>query len=66
MLYNFSLAEVANPIIEEIALNYGVTKVKARKLFINALLYNLVQEEIFGQVEFLLDKSDSPVDLREV
>lgn len=57
MLYNFSLSEVANPIIDEIALNFGVTRTKARKLFINALLYNLVQEEILGQVEFLLDKS---------
>ena len=44
-----------NLIIEKIMEKHGITKTKARKLYINSLLYNVVQNEILDQVKFLID-----------
>lgn len=42
-------------IIEHIERNLGVTKAKAKKLYANALMFNVVREEITNQARFLYE-----------
>ena len=45
-----------NLIIEKIMKQHNVTKTLAKKLYINSLLYKVVQNEILNQVNFLIEE----------
>jgi len=49
---------VFTKICESITKKYGCTKDKARILFINALAYNSVVEEILDKVDMLADQKE--------
>ena len=57
-LEDFTLAQMSDYLISGIIKQFGVTKSLAKKLFINAISYNIVAEEIYHQVAFLLDEDD--------
>ena len=57
-LENFTLKQIADYIIDEIADDKNISKTLAKKLFINAISYNVVIEEIKGQVDFLLEEME--------
>ena len=52
---NFTMKEVTDYIIEDIVKERVITKSLARKLLINALLYNVVIDEINNQIDFLIN-----------
>ena len=54
-LENFTMKEVTDYIIEDIVKERAITKSLARKLLINALLYNVVIDEINNQIDFLIN-----------
>lgn len=54
-LENFTLKQVTDYLIDNIAEQRGITKAMARKLFVNAISYNVVVEEINNQIDFLLE-----------
>ncbi|MFV0342622.1 MAG: hypothetical protein ACK5JH_06970 [Anaerocolumna sp.] len=54
-LEDFTMKDVADYIVDEIALDRGITKKLARNLFINALSYNVVVEAINNQIDFLME-----------
>lgn len=54
-LYEYTMSEAIGFIAETVAEEKGVSKTLAKKLVVNALLYNCVVDEILGQVNFLLD-----------
>lgn len=54
-LEDFTLKQVTDYLISDIAESRGITKALARKLFINAITYNVVVEEIKGQIDFLME-----------
>ena len=54
-LHGLTLKEVSDCIVERIAENKNISKTLARKLFINAISYNIVIAEIENQIDFLLE-----------
>lgn len=54
-LDDLTLRQVTDSLIESIAESKGITKALARKLFINAITYNVVIEEINNQIDFLME-----------
>ena len=54
-LENFTMKEVTDYIIKDIVKERAITKSLARKLLINALLYNVVIDEINNQIDFLIN-----------
>lgn len=56
MLENYTTTEVINYLTNRIAEEKNITKAYAKKLLINAITYNLVIEEINGQIDFLMEK----------
>lgn len=54
-LEDFTLKQVTDYLINNIAEEKGIPKALARKLFINAITYNVVVEEIRGQIDFLME-----------
>jgi len=56
-LYNLTLAEVVNSIVEEQAEARGISKALARKLVINALCYNTVVAEIDSQIDYIVGEA---------
>ena len=55
-LENFTLKQVTDCLINNIAEEKGISKALARKLFINAISYNIVVEEINNQIDFLMEE----------
>ena len=55
-LEDFTLKQVTDYLINKIAEEKGISKTLARKLFINAITYNVVVEEIRGQIDFLMEE----------
>ena len=53
-LENFTMKQVTDYLINNIAESRGISKSLARKLFINAISYNVVVEEINNQIDFLM------------
>ena len=53
-LYDFTLKQVTDYLINNIAQEKNISKTLARKLFINAITYNVVTEEINNQIDFLI------------
>lgn len=56
MLDEYKQREVLNAYIDEIVIDYGVTREYAKQLFLNAIAYNTVKVEIINKVIDLLDK----------
>lgn len=54
-LEDFTMKQVTDYLIGRISENRDIPKTVARKLFINALLYNVVIAEIDSQIDFLLE-----------
>lgn len=54
ILFNYNITEASEEILAEISRKYDCSRAYAKKLFCNALLYNVVRDEIFGQIEFLM------------
>lgn len=55
-LEDFTLKQVTDYLIDKIANEREIPKTLARKLFINAIAYNVVVEEIEDQIDFLLEE----------
>lgn len=55
-LEDFTLKQVTDYLINNIVENRGISKALARKLFINAISYNVVVEEINNQIDFLMEE----------
>lgn len=55
-LEDFTLKQVTDYLINNIAETRGISKALARKLFINAISYNVVVEEINNQIDFLMEE----------
>ena len=55
-LENSTLKQVTDCLINNIAEEKGISKALARKLFINAISYNIVVEEINNQIDFLMEE----------
>lgn len=55
-LEDFTLKQVSDYIIEKQVQERGISKVLARKLFINAISYNIVVEAIEEQIDFLMEE----------
>lgn len=55
-LNDFTLKEITDYLIEQIANEKNISKKFSRKLFINAISYNVVIEEIKNQIDFLMDE----------
>lgn len=54
-LEDFTLKWVSDYLIDEIAQEKEISKSLARKLFINAISYNVVVESIKERIDFLLE-----------
>lgn len=54
-LENFTLKQITDYLIDNIEKDRNVSKSLARKLFINAISYNVVVEEINNQIDFLME-----------
>ena len=57
-LYDYTMKQVVDYLVDDIAESKGVSKVLAKKLLINALTYNLVTDEISSQIDFLLEREN--------
>ena len=55
-LEDFTLKQVTDYLINKIAEEREISKALARKLFINAISYNVVVEEINNQIDFLMEE----------
>lgn len=42
-------------IIEKIMKKHNIAKSLAKKLYVNSLLYNVVQNEIMNQIDFMIE-----------
>ena len=54
-LENFKMSDVLNYLSDKVSDDFQVNKSLAKKLVINALLYNVVVAEIENQICFLLE-----------
>lgn len=55
-LNDFTLKQVTDYLINKMAKEKGISKTLARKLFINAISYNVVVMDIEEQIDFLMGK----------
>lgn len=55
-LEDFTLKQISDYIIEKQVQERGISKALARKLFINAISYNVVVEAIEEQIDFLMEE----------
>lgn len=55
-LYNLTSKEVIDNLCERVIERDQMPKTQAKKLVLNALIYNCVIDEILGQVDFLMGK----------
>ena len=59
-LENLTLKQITDYIIDDIATKQNISKSLAKKLFINAISYNIVVEAINEQVDFLINYEENP------
>jgi len=53
-----SLKDATDYLIDELMQEFKISKAKARKLLANALLYNVVINEIKDQADYILHQED--------
>ena len=61
-LYELKVSDVIEQIADDVVENLGIKKTLAKKLVVNALVYNCVQEEIISQVKFLAEIENDDYD----
>lgn len=54
-LEDYTLKQITDYLIEGIAEERNISKALAKKLFINAISYNVVVEEIDKQIDWLME-----------
>lgn len=57
-LYDYTASQVIDFMAQDVQERHNVSKTLAKKLVINALIYNCVVEEVLGQVDFLMDRCE--------
>lgn len=57
-LFKATANEAVETMIDEVVKTHGVSRTTAKKLIVNALFYNCVQDEILGQVDFLVNSEE--------
>lgn len=58
-LYDLTATEVINILVDDVMKQHnGLSKQMAKKLVLNALIYNCVAEEVYGQVDFLMGSEE--------
>ena len=57
-LYDYTASQVIDFMAQDVQERHNVSKTLAKKLVINALIYNCVTEEVLGQVDFLMDRCE--------
>ena len=57
-LYNLTASEVIKDMADDLATQKGISKALAKKLVINALIYNCVTEVVMEQVEWLMEDQE--------
>lgn len=58
-LETFTLKQITDYLIDEIAGRRHISKALARRLFANAISYNIVVEAINEQIDFLIDYEEN-------
>ena len=54
----FTFNEAKENVISEIIYRYGVNRKYALKLFAEAIIRNCVQDELFGEIDWLIGKEE--------
>lgn len=57
-LEDFTQTEVMGYLINKVSDEFDIPKVQAKKLLLNALLYNVVVAEILEQIQFLMEEDE--------
>lgn len=57
-LHKITMNQACEYIAGEVADEHGVSMAKARKLVANAILYSVVLDEIYAQINFLLGEDE--------
>lgn len=55
-IYALTFEKATSTLAKEVAKEHGITVADARLMILNAIIYNCVQEEIKGQIDWLLGK----------
>lgn len=55
-LYDMTTKEVIDNLCQRVIERKPMTKTQAKKLVLNALIYNCVIDEILGQIDWLMGK----------
>ncbi len=58
-LETFTLKQITDYLIDDIAGRRNISKTLARRLFANAISYNIVVEAINEQIDFLIDYEEN-------
>lgn len=56
-LENYTIKEVIDNLIDNVCMDHEISRSQARKLVINALTYNVVADEIYSQIDWLLEEA---------
>lgn len=57
-LHRITASDIIGDIADQVVERKGISKTLAKQLVLNALIYNCVQEEILGQVYWLMDEEE--------
>ena len=57
-LYDVTATEVIKDLADDLAKNKGINKALAKKLILNALIYNVVADAVTEQAEWLLESEE--------
>lgn len=57
-LYDLTATEVIGYMVDDVVEKKGISKALAKKLVLNALIYNTVTEEVYSQICFLMGDQD--------
>ena len=58
-LYDLTATQAIGYLVDDVVEAKGISRALAKKLVINALIYNTVSEEVFSQVCFLMGEDTS-------
>lgn len=57
-IYNLTWEAASKELAKDVAKAHGITMADARLLILNALIYNCVQDEVKGQIGWLLNEEE--------
>lgn len=58
-IYFLTWESATSALAKEVAKDHGITVADARLMILNAIIYNCVQDEIKGQIDWLLGKEEA-------